>query len=228
MTHRHQGNLAIGLIFVALITAVVTTFVRAYESVAAAAPADVIVSDGDGHGSGVHIGGGLILTAAHVVENAAGGGSGNIVIESQTGNRQPAEVLWANQSYDLALIKIPDGSGLRSELLHCGGSAPGIALRVGDNVTAVGNPLDQQFVTMFGRIGAGVAERGPWREAFIVDMTTVPGMSGGAVYNSMHELIGITVGMGALPAMGGVILNPFAFGFIVPVDAACVLMGRVT
>lgn len=204
--------------FVAVVT--VHNALAAARRAAHTLPADVFLirDNGSATGSGVHIGGGLILTAAHVVASEA-----TIGVEDRSGAHEEGEVLWANKFYDIALIKIPDASRLRTAPLRC---HP--ALHVGDLIHAVGNPLDAKFVTMWGRVGATSSQHGPWFDVFVGDITVVPGMSGGPVYNRYGELIGITVGMGALPMMGGGVINPFAFAYIVPTDAVCTLLGRAT
>lgn len=57
------------------------------------------ISVGAGLGSGVHIGGGDILTAAHVVGDAK-----TVKIKTFAGIESDADVLWVNKDFDIALI----------------------------------------------------------------------------------------------------------------------------
>lgn len=65
---------------------------------------------GNGHGSGVNIGDGYIVTAAHVV--------GNEKVVRVKGRwpfaifETDAEVLWSNPAYDVALLRIGGAHGL--------------------------------------------------------------------------------------------------------------------
>jgi len=78
----------------------------------------VMVSDANGHGSGVYIGNGLVLTAAHVV-----GDSKTVTLHSD--RDLPGEVLWSNKKYDLALVRfsvtVPDMPAARLDL-PCAGA----------------------------------------------------------------------------------------------------------
>ena len=91
----------------------------------------VLLSDDSGHGSGVHLGHGFILTAAHVVEDHS-----EMEVTDSDGHKQTGKVLWANKTYDVALIQVPDAN-LAASPLNCSAAPP----RVGDEVVAIGNPL---------------------------------------------------------------------------------------
>lgn len=181
-----------------------------------AQPASVKVSINDkGHGSGVHIGDGVILTAGHVVDEP----EAKYVIEAADGRKTPAEVLWSNKAYDIGLLHAR-GAALRAASVSCRSPA------VGEEVSAVGNPLDYEHVTVSGRVAKEAAEFkqdiGPsWRSAFTVDITGGPGLSGAPVFDRLGYVIGIVVG-GV-----GVRFPIRSFMLAVPMDAACKLMGRV-
>lgn len=76
--------------------------------------ASVVYVDTDrGHGSGVHIGDGYVLTAGHVADGAK-----TIQLKTAGGKFQPAEVLWLNKEYDIALLRT-DGAGIGAATLSC-------------------------------------------------------------------------------------------------------------
>lgn len=165
-----------------------------------------------GHGSGTHIGNGYILTAAHVVDGGVG-----IKVVTDTGATKDADVLWANKSYDIALLRVSDFDDLRSVPLSC---AP---LVRGTSYVAYGNPGNIDFVSASGAVVGKPEPRGPWREVVTVDGTVVPGMSGGGVVVG-GRLVGVSVGvmsasLGLLPSITG-------FGFVVPGSAVCGLLAR--
>lgn len=170
----------------------------------------VLVSDASGHGSGVHIGHGYIVTAAHVVEDKP-----SMDVTDSIGTKHAGTVLWSNKAYDVALIRIDDYSDVRKSALNC--SPPPI----GANIVAKGNPLNLQNITTWGRVASDVRERGQWKLSFIADITIAPGMSGGPVFDSRGNVVGISVGVAVMPMMGVT-----AISYIVPSEAVCALMAR--
>lgn len=169
----------------------------------------VLVQDDNGHGSGVYIGHGLILTAAHVVN-----GKSEMTVVDSLGHKQQATVLRSDKTTDVALLHIDDAPMATSHL-NCA-----IRTEIGDEVMAIGNPLELHFVRVWGRVSTGVAAHYPWKQSLIVNMVSVPGMSGGGVFDKAGNLIGITVGVATLRQ------TDFALGYVVPVQAACELLGK--
>ncbi|UXN70876.1 serine protease [Devosia neptuniae] len=165
-----------------------------------------------GHGSGVHIGDGLILTAAHVAREGAA-----VRLKLDDGTYRDAEVLWSSTASDIALLRTSP-AGLSSSPLSC---AP---LKVGQEVTARGNPLSVEFVTTYGHIVGPATKRSDWLGVAPVDMVILPGMSGGPAFNSAGEVIGINVALLTLPL--GVGVSATGIGFIVPAEQICGLLGR--
>ena len=167
----------------------------------------------NGHGSGVHIGHGYIVTAAHVV-----GKETKVKLRSEGGKPIEGTVLWSNAAYDVALIQT-DASAFGSAKLSCGEA------KRGDTITAMGNPLGIEFVSSTGKIAGKPRKVGPWLSVFVTDMTIVMGMSGGPVFNEDGQVIGITVGV--MAATVGFSPSLVGFGFVVPSSAVCSLMARV-
>lgn len=171
--------------------------------------ATVLVKLESGHGSGVHIGGGYIVTAAHVAEGEA---KFSVRYPSNATTDQ-VEVVAIDKQHDLALLKTPyNGPAAK---LSCK------ALSVGDAITIVGNPFDMEFVTTYGRVAAGTQKVGRWAEAFIGDIVAGPGNSGGPVFDESNRVVGILVGglgAGSIPIVG--------WSYIVPSTTICRLMGR--
>jgi S1-C subfamily serine protease len=165
----------------------------------------VKVMVGQGHGSAVHIGGGYLISAAHVTQGKAV----RIKLDDQT--EHDAEVLWENTAYDIALLKTD--AKLASSALDCRVAGEGEA------INARGNPLSLEFVNSSGRIAGKELPIGPWKRVLPVDMTLVMGMSGGPSFAADGRVIGINVGgvvapIGFSPSLTG-------FGFIVPASAIC-------
>jgi serine protease Do len=164
------------------------------------------------HGSGVHIGNGLFLTAAHVVH-----GTEPIWLKTDRGWRVPAERLWANADYDAALLRVAGLKGIAAAPLSC--RAP----TVGDAIHIVGNPAGMEFVRTHGRIASATAPHGPWRAAMVVDITILSGMSGAPVFDEHRRIAGLAVGIWE---QGTFARAPTGLGYIVPGAAICPLLGR--
>jgi S1-C subfamily serine protease len=156
-------------------TLTVTEIAKKVESVVYI---EVAFSDGKGaSGSGFLIStDGRIVTNYHVIDGAA---SGKVVLNDGT-TFTDIKVLGWDKEGDLAIIKVP-GSGLPT--VTTGNSD---AAQIGEEVVAIGSPLGLQNTVSTGIISAR-------RDGYL--QTTAPishGSSGGALFNMMGEVIGIT------------------------------------
>jgi S1-C subfamily serine protease len=162
-----------------------------------------------GQGSGFIIdGSGLILTNAHVVDNAD-----KVTVTLKDGRSFKGEVRGTDEITDLAVVKInPQGEKLPVAVL--GNSA---SIQVGDWAIAVGNPVGLDNTVTLGiisTIGRSAAKAGipDKRIDFIqTDAAINPGNSGGPLLNAQGEVIGINTAIRA-DAMG--------IGFAIPIDRA--------
>jgi S1-C subfamily serine protease len=179
---------------------------------ASTASPTVLVELAQGHGSGVHIGNGLFVTAAHVIDDVT-----DATVNLDDGSIVPVEVLWVNKAYDLALLKATGGSVMvRTAAMDC--TAP--EMNPGTPVQVVGNPLNLRNIHTWGQVSR-VTERGSQpRFAFIADITIAPGNSGGPAFDKQGRLVGIVVAMAAFNG------SPVPLSYIVPVSALCTLLGR--
>ena len=175
---------------------------------------------GNGHGSGTHLGNGLVLTAQHVID-----GSKEVTIETALRKKVKATVLWGSPQYDVALVLTADALPAHTREIDCR------PLRVGDKIEAVGNPMDQDFVHSFGRVASTTRQGGktpydmPFVSYVMADIKVSPGMSGGPILGKNGKIVGITVAMqGQRIGFGGFI--PLGFSIIVPSSAVCTLLGR--
>ena len=146
-----------------------------------------------GIGSGVVVNSsGMILTALHVVARA-----GTIEILFADGTRATGEIVGAEPDNDIAVLQADRLPELFAPAVL---GNPG-AMRVGDEVYAVGNPLG-----LAGSISAGVISGfdrtfvspygGPDLERLIqFDAAVNPGNSGGPLLNRDGEVIGIVVAL---------------------------------
>lgn len=201
---------------VALFLVIAATSAAAYALLpptpAATETATVKIVVNDGHGSGVHIGDGFIVTAAHVVGDAK-----EVQLKPKGGALRKADVLWVNKASDIALLRTSsDGLGVAKLACH--------AVKVGDPIVAYGNPLKIEFVAAYGKIAGESRETGPWKSVYVTDITTVMGQPGGPVYADNGDLIGITVGVMAAPI--GFSGSLVGYGYVVPSTSVCELLAR--
>jgi S1-C subfamily serine protease len=131
---------------------------------------------------------GLMLTNDHVIENRR-----RFDVRLGDGRSFEARVLGRDEVGDLAVLKIdaPDGEPLPH--LPLGDSA---AVRVGDEVVAVGNPfalgvLDQSPTFTLGIVSAVHHTQGSYTECIVTDAELNPGNSGGPLVNRAGEVVGI-------------------------------------
>lgn len=171
-----------------------------------------------GHGSGVYIGNGIVITAGHV-----GIGQKTVMLHLDDGTVQSAEVLWVNQKYDVAALAPIHPAAMQASQLSC--RAP---VR-GDHVTTAGSPGREDDLYIPGEIVGDERKSDPWAAVVVAAMPATGGISGGAVFDHSGQVVGITVG-GMLGLAGqhgdGLDLSQTGIAYIVPGSVICGLMGR--
>ncbi len=208
------GKYLLGGFLVALVSgASALVYNMPEKSVTFDAGVEILVSDG--LGSGVSIGNGMIVTAAHVVR-----GQKDVTVEAQDGKKYTARVLWSSDASDVAMLSVKDAK-LPAAKLFCGD------VRVGDEISAIGNPLGVKFVTSYGHVAAKAQKVGDIDEVFPMDMTTVMGQSGGPVFSN-GRVVGIISMVMSAPLKNGDSYTPslVGFGFAVPSSVVCDLLAR--
>jgi serine protease Do len=155
-------------------------------------------------GSGVIIDkDGQILTNAHVVDGAA-----SLTVTLDSGNKTPARILGLDPVLDIALLRVDGAAALPAARL--GDSS---AVKVGDEVVAIGNPigLDQTMtrgiVSGLNRLLPGISD-----EPMIqTDAPINPGNSGGPLVDRCGGVVGINTLISE---------DAQSIGFAVPINAA--------
>lgn len=173
----------------------------------------IVQHRGDGRGGPTGMGSGVVwdgnghlLTNAHVVR-----GSEVVEVNFPDGRRQMGEVTGADDSYDLAVVRVEATPGLVPATV-----GDSDKLRPGAAVIAVGNPYGLRWTVTFGVVSA--LERtlpGPTGEILDgmvqTDAAINPGNSGGPLALLDGSVIGITTAMLA----GGQ-----GLGFAIPANTA--------
>jgi len=139
-----------------------------------------------GAGSGVIISGdGFIVTNNHVIDGAS-----EVEITMNNNKTYTAEIIGADESADIALLKIE-----ADEQLPYIPFADSDATKVGEWVLAVGNPFNLTSTVTAGIVSAkarDIDESDENFQSFIqTDAAINPGNSGGALVNMYGELVGI-------------------------------------
>lgn len=168
-----------------------------------------------GLGSGVIVDAdkGIVLTNAHVIEDAQ-----KIQLRLKDDREFEAEVVGSDPESDIAVLKIKGAQNLTELPI-----ADSDDLRVGDFVVAIGNPFGlRQTVTSGIVSGLGRHGLGNRYEDFIqTDASINPGNSGGALVNLEGELVGINTAI--LSRTGGNI----GIGFAIPANLAKSTMSQI-
>ncbi len=153
---------------------------------------DFMNRDGDGErpaqrsqalGSGFVISeDGYIVTNNHVIE-----GADEILIEFRGGFELPATLVGTDPNTDIALLRVEADEPL--PYVPFGNSS---AIRVGDWVMAMGNPLGQGFSVSVGIVSAQQrALSGTYDDYIQTDAAINRGNSGGPLFNLDGEVIGV-------------------------------------
>ena len=142
---------------------------------------------------------GFIVTNNHVIE-----GADEILIEFRSGEELAAELIGRDPNTDIALLKVQADAALPH--VPFGDSE---AMRVGDWVMAMGNPLGQGFSVSVGVVSARErALSGTYDDYIQTDAAINRGNSGGPLFNMNGEVIGVNTAI--LSPTGGSIGIGFA------------------
>lgn len=142
---------------------------------------------------------GYIVTNNHVIEGADG-----IEVEFFSGERLDAKLVGTDPKTDIALLKVETDAPL--PFVAFGDSD---AMRVGDWVMAMGNPLGQGFSVSAGIVSArGRTLSGSYDDYLQTDAAINRGNSGGPLFNMDGEVVGVNTAI--LSPNGGSIGIGFA------------------
>ena len=184
------------------------TYYNIFGQVSAAVAGSGFVIDEDGY----------ILTNYHVVEEAYVGDY-EVSVVMYDGTEHSAEIVGFDEDTDLAVLKI-EADGLSAAELGDSES-----LTVGQVVYTVGNPLGELSYTMTSGI-ISARDRAITTEAdvavnmFQIDAAVNEGNSGGPVYNSLGQVIGIVTAKYASTGVEGL-------GFAIPISDAVHIANQI-
>lgn len=168
---------------------------------------------GPGYGSGASVGSGfivdesgLVVTNHHVVEGAMG-----IKVTLQDGRSIEAELVGSDPKTDIAVLRLAESGPFPA--LTFGDSD---ITRVGDWVVAIGNPFGLGGTVTTGIVSARGRDiqAGPYDDFLQIDAPINQGNSGGPLFNTAGEVIGINTAIYS-PHGGSV-----GIGFAIPASLA--------
>lgn len=154
---------------------------------------------------------GYIMTNYHVVEAAYSGGY-NVTVMLHSGELHTADIVGFDAENDVAVLKI-DGANLPAATL---GDSDSIA--VGDTVFAIGNPLGELAYSMTSGIISSTdrvitTDEHTSINMFQIDAAVNSGNSGGPVYNSAGQVVGVVTAKYSDTGVEGL-------GFAIPINDA--------
>ena len=141
-----------------------------------------MVVQGNSQGSGSYLGGGRVLTAAHVVQTNA-----TVVVYFENKRIGSAQIVRRDSQRDLALLSI---SGLEEAGARALEWRDSSTLREGEELLAVGYPEGLPFSVKVGVV-SGLRTLGA-TDLIQTDASLNHGMSGGPVLDASGRLIGVT------------------------------------
>jgi serine protease Do len=151
---------------------------------------------------------GIIVTNKHVIK-----GADEITVYVPHLRPLKATVLYVSERIDLALLKVDAGKPL--PVVKLGNSD---AVKIGDHVALIGNPLGIGESVSEGVVSAlnrDIRET-PYDNFIQTDAALNHGNSGGAMFNMQGEVIGINTGLYSSPGNTGSI----GLGFAMPINDA--------
>jgi putative serine protease PepD len=153
---------------------------------------------------------GAIMTAFHVVK-----GSKDIEVTFADGTKSPAKITESDPADDIATLEVENLPQLVVPATLGGGA------NVGDDVVAIGNPLQLIDSTTSGVVSGlnrtiEKPEGGQLKGLIQFDAAVNPGSSGGPLVNNQGQTIGIVVAL-ANPTSAGTFIG---VGFAVPIGSA--------
>ncbi len=158
---------------------------------------------------------GVIITNKHVIKDAA-----VITVRLNDNTEVPAQLIAAASLVDLALLKVNVPQPLPT--LPFGNSA---ALRIGQTVIAVGNPLGLGTSVSVGVVSARGRDlmSSPFDDYIQTDATINPGNSGGPLMDCSGKIVGINTAL----LSNSHVLGSIGIGFALPANEAQFVASRL-
>ena len=160
---------------------------------------------------------GHVVTNHHVVENAT-----KVTVIMHDGTEYTATLVGSDETNDVAVLKINEDVSLKA--VEIGSSD---ALRVGDQVVAIGNPLGELTSTLTVGYVSAKERNVPTDGSTVINMIQTDaainsGNSGGPLFNAMGQVVGITTAKYSGSSSSGASIE--GIGFAIPINDAMPLV----
>ena len=177
-----------------------TTNIFGYTSTSAASGSGFVLTEN-----------GYIVTNYHVIENAVNSSEVSITVSFKNGESYTAALVGGEQSNDIAVLKI-EASGL-----PCVTLGDSNKLAVGQTVMAIGNPLGELTYSLTDGLVSAldrlITTSMGTMNMFQTNCVINSGNSGGPIFNSYGEVIGIaTAKYGSSASVSGASVEGLGFG----------------
>ena len=153
---------------------------------------------------------GYIATNCHVIESAD-----SVQVTLNDGATYQAQIIGSDADYDVAILKVDPGeTALKPVTVGASG-----ALKVGEEVSTIGNPLGQLTFSMargmVSCVNREINLSGTPFNMIQIDTSINPGNSGGPLFNSYGEVVGIVTAKTTSDGSGNAAEG---LGFAIPID----------
>ncbi|WP_300678527.1 trypsin-like peptidase domain-containing protein [Nocardioides sp.] len=185
-----------------------------------------IVAEYGGQDAGATGSGFVFDTAGHIITNnhvvaAAAKDKGPVYVIDGEGTKVKATILGRSTVYDLAVLDAPKAKGLKAASL--GASE---ALRVGEQVVAIGSPLGLSSTVTSGIVSAlnrpvstgDSADDLSYINAIQTDAAINPGNSGGPLVNLLGQVVGVNSAIATAGGSGSTESGSIGVGFAIPIE----------
>ena len=175
----------------------------------------VLVEHAKGHGTGIIVSPGAVLTAYHVVQESP------LEITFFAGQTRTGTVGWQDEALDLALVEVEVPEGYPIPEWSC------VALQAGQHLVSVGHPTRSRWVAVGGYLPGndGVGPFGLMSLGFPIGL----GTSGGPVFDEDGRVVGVTLAILAERSSASALFDSYqdtGIGLMLPASAFCASMAQ--
>jgi putative serine protease PepD len=170
---------------------------------------------------------GHVITNNHVVADATG--VGELTVVDQHGTVHQAKIVGRSPVYDIAVLSVAKGTGLRPASLGSSRS-----MRVGETVVAIGSPLGLSSTVTSGIVSAldrpvttGSDTQSSYIDAVQTDAAINPGNSGGPLVNMRGQVVGVNSAIATTGSTFGGESGSIGVGFAIPMEQVRVTAAQI-
>jgi putative serine protease PepD len=168
-----------------------------------------------------------VITNNHVVADATG--KGEIKVVDQDGKKHAATIVGRSPVYDIAVLEVAGGHGLRAAAI---GSSR--KMHVGDTVVAIGSPLGLSSTVTSGIVSAldrpvttGNNNTSSYINAVQTDAAINPGNSGGPLVNMRGQVVGVNSAIATTGGSFGGESGNIGVGFAIPMEQVRITASQI-